>query len=74
VTKRLKDEETVREVNETESSDDNDYMGELDDDIFELPSGKEFCRINLDQTTTIHEENNGLEKVKEALIQNRANR
>jgi hypothetical protein len=33
--------------------DDNDYIGELDKDIFELPNGNGFCRIYLNKTTTV---------------------
>jgi hypothetical protein len=36
----LKDEDIVREVNETESSDGNDYMDVLDDEYSELPTNK----------------------------------
>jgi hypothetical protein len=34
VARRLKDEDIVREVNEVESSGDDDYMCEFDDDFF----------------------------------------
>jgi hypothetical protein len=32
--KRLKDEDIVREVNQIEICDDDDYMSEIDDDSF----------------------------------------
>jgi hypothetical protein len=39
-------------------------MGELDCEIFELPSDKEFCKIDLDQTISIPKKDIVLERVK----------
>jgi hypothetical protein len=44
VAKALRDDNTVREVNKIESSDDDDYMGELDDELFYFQSDNEFLR------------------------------
>lgn len=56
MTKRLKADYVVREVSDIESSGGDDYMGELDDKFFfwSLCMKMNVCKINLDQTTTIH--------------------
>jgi hypothetical protein len=41
---RLKDEDVVREVNEVQISDNNDFLGELEDEFFQLSSDNEFLQ------------------------------
>lgn len=57
----MKDEDIIREV--TESSDDNYYMGEVDDMLFELLSDEESSQnqFGVDYNT----KNTGLERAKD---------
>jgi rubrerythrin len=66
--KRQKDEDIAREVNKIQISED-DHMGELDNELLELPSDNEFLQNSFGPDYYNLPKKNGVDRVKAKCIE-----